>query len=158
MCKILEIYDQTLWRNNVSMLATFDPILRRPHSAMKGNSECVVGVALPNIFTFYPGQKGSNLNPPLILSLFFSIILPNPNIGPDLLSNRSQLPSFMFLQHNFSLSDGLLIRKTITTTIESSLCEGWMKCSLYERGKAKVRWLKVRKRRDHLKSWVLKPY
>ena len=109
----------------------------------------------PNIFTSYPGQKGSNLNPPLILSLFFSIILPNPNIGPDLLSNRSQLPSFMFLQHNFSLSDGLLIRKTITTTIESSLCEGWMKCSLYERGKAKVRWLKVRKRRDHLKSWVL---
>ena len=34
MCKILELYDQNPWTNNQSKLATFEPILQRPHSAM----------------------------------------------------------------------------------------------------------------------------
>ena len=34
MCKILELYDKNQWRNNQSKLATFDPILQRPHSAL----------------------------------------------------------------------------------------------------------------------------
>ena len=34
MCKILELYDQNSWRNILSKLATFDPILQRPHSAL----------------------------------------------------------------------------------------------------------------------------
>ena len=34
MCKILELYDQNPWRNNLPKLATFDPILQRPHSAL----------------------------------------------------------------------------------------------------------------------------
>ena len=33
-CKILELYDQNSWRNILSKLATFDPILQRPHSAL----------------------------------------------------------------------------------------------------------------------------
>ena len=31
---ILELYDQNPWRNNLSKLTTFDPILQRPHSAI----------------------------------------------------------------------------------------------------------------------------
>ena len=33
MCKILELFDKNLWRNDQSKLSTFDPILQRPHSA-----------------------------------------------------------------------------------------------------------------------------
>ena len=36
---ILELYDQNPWRNNWSKLATFDPILQRPHSAMNEPSQ-----------------------------------------------------------------------------------------------------------------------
>ena len=32
--KILELYDQNPWRNNLPKLATFDPNLQRPHSAL----------------------------------------------------------------------------------------------------------------------------
>ena len=34
VCKILELCDQNPWRNNLSKLATFDPISQRPHSAL----------------------------------------------------------------------------------------------------------------------------
>ena len=34
MCKILEILDQNWQRNNLSKLATFDPIFQLPHSVM----------------------------------------------------------------------------------------------------------------------------
>ena len=34
MCKFLEFLDQHPQRNNLSKLATFDPILQRPHSAL----------------------------------------------------------------------------------------------------------------------------
>ena len=34
MCYILELYDKNPWTNNKSKLATFDPILQRPHSAL----------------------------------------------------------------------------------------------------------------------------
>ena len=30
----LELFDQNTWINNLSKLATFNPILQRPHSAM----------------------------------------------------------------------------------------------------------------------------
>ena len=36
MCKFLEFLDQHPQRNNLSKLATFDPILQRPHSAVVG--------------------------------------------------------------------------------------------------------------------------
>ena len=37
MCKILELYDQNPWRNNFPKLATFDPILQQPHSALSAS-------------------------------------------------------------------------------------------------------------------------
>ena len=36
LLKILELYDQNPWRNDLSKLATFDSDLQRPHSALLG--------------------------------------------------------------------------------------------------------------------------
>ena len=75
------------------------------------NLRDTVFCGLFKIFTsFYPGQKVSNLNPAVILSLFFSIISQSTNIGEDLLSNTSQMPS-CFYSTAFS---NLLAQKPIT--------------------------------------------
>ena len=43
MCKILELYDQNPWRNNLSKLLTFDPILQWPYSALAARSRPLDG-------------------------------------------------------------------------------------------------------------------
>jgi len=111
------------------MLSTmFVHRFRRQHGVLR----------LPDIFTPYPGQKGSNLNPAVILSLFFSIIF------------QSTILDQIYCQ--------IILRclHVLTTQLFNIILRGkpirkWMnRSSLFERRKPKVRWLEVCQRRHHL--------
>ena len=98
---------------------------------------------LPDIFTPYPGQKGSNLNPAVILSLFFSIIFQSTILDQIycqiILINLHVLTTQLF---NILLTQKPIIK--------------WMnRSSRFERRKPKVRWLEVYQRRHHLKKCKL---
>ena len=51
MCKKFELLDQYPQRNNLSKLATFDPILQRPHSAMIDGCQPAFEDIIAGVFT-----------------------------------------------------------------------------------------------------------